>query len=92
MEGNTNQVGHPKYYPTEWELSVARAVTVVRFLIDSCGISAHRLSATGNADQKPLLPPSNPKAAELNKRVDIVIETTLSTADSSLLAAAAPSS
>jgi chemotaxis protein MotB len=85
VEGNTNQVGHPKYFPTEWELSVARAVAVVRYLIDHCDVAAHRLSATGNADQRPLLPPSNPQAAVKNRRVEIIVESSLSAADSSLI-------
>ena len=90
VEGNTNQVGRPKFYPTEWELSVARAVTVVRYLIEHDHIAAHRLSATGNADQRPLLPPKDPQAATKNRRVEIVIESSLSADISALIPSIAP--
>lgn len=92
VEGNTNQVGRPKFYPSEWELSVARAVTVVRYLIEHEGIAAHRLTATGNADQRPLLPPKDPQAASKNRRVEIIIQSSLSAADSALIPSMAPSS
>jgi chemotaxis protein MotB len=90
VEGNTNQVGHPKYYPTEWELSVARAVSVVRFLIEHEGIAAKRMSATGNADQRPLLPPNDPRAVTQNRRVEIIIQSTLTADVSALIPALAP--
>ncbi|OIQ77896.1 chemotaxis protein LafU [mine drainage metagenome] len=87
VEGHTNTVAvRPKFYPTEWELSSARAVTVVRFLIEQMGISAKRMGATGYADQHPLLPASDPRSVSVNRRVDIVLVSSLSQAEQGLLA------
>lgn len=87
VEGHTNTVPvRPKFYPTEWELSSARAVTVVRFLIEHMGIAANRMAATGYADQHPLLPASDPRSVSVNRRVDIVLASSLSQSEQSLLA------
>ncbi|MCX7808869.1 MAG: OmpA family protein, partial [Deltaproteobacteria bacterium] len=43
---------HSRHFPSNWELSAARAVAVVRFLIEN-GISPGRLSAVGHADTQP---------------------------------------
>jgi chemotaxis protein MotB len=76
VDGHTNQVRvHPKYYPTDWELSAARAVTVLRHL-DARGVPSSRLAAVAYGHEKPLLDPSDPRAAELNKRVDLVVVST----------------
>ncbi len=54
VEGNTDNVPiHSGEFPSNWELSTARASTVVRFLI-AHGVSASRLTATGNAEQRPV--------------------------------------
>jgi chemotaxis protein MotB len=89
IEGHTNQVPvAPKYYPSEWELSGARATTVVRHLI-SDGISPKRLSATAYADQRPLIPGTSAKANRLNRRVEVVIASTLPSEERAQLAAIA---
>ena len=78
VEGHTDQsLAHPRYYPSEWELSSARASTVVRHLIDSDGVAASRLSATGYAGQRPLIPGTSDKANRANRRVEIVIASNL---------------
>jgi chemotaxis protein MotB len=78
VEGHTNQVPvAPKYYPSEWELSGARATTVVRHLISADGISPKRLSATAYADQRPLIEGTSPRANRLNRRVEIVVASKL---------------
>ncbi len=86
IEGHTNTVDvKPKFYPTEWELSSARAVTVVRFLIERMGIQPKRMGAVGYADQHPLLPASDPRSVSMNRRVDIVILSTLTETERNLL-------
>jgi chemotaxis protein MotB len=78
VEGHTNQVaGHPKNYPTEWELSSARACSVVRFLVSDVGLAPNTMSATGYADTRPLISPSDPRSVTLNRRVDIVVLSSL---------------
>jgi len=74
VDGHTNQVRvKPKYYPTDWELSAARAVTVLRYLDERGSVPAERLAAVAFGHERPLLDPSDPKAAALNKRVDLVL-------------------
>lgn len=74
VEGHTcNLPVASEKYPSNWELSTARAATVVRFLIEQGDISTQRLSASGYADSKPLAPNTNDKNRTLNRRVDIVV-------------------
>jgi chemotaxis protein MotB len=78
IEGHTNTVPvAPKFFPSEWELSSARASAVVRRLISVERIAANRLSATGWADQRPLLKGTSAEANRVNRRVEIVVATTL---------------
>lgn len=86
VDGHTNQLPVPtKYYPTAWELSTARASTVVRYLINHGHLTADRMSAVGFAGERPLYPPSDPRAPTLNRRVDIVVLSTLPPAERALL-------
>ncbi len=74
IDGHTNQVPvKPKYYPTDWELSAARAITVLRYLNESGGVPADRMSAAAFGHERPLIDPSRKDAPRLNKRVDIVV-------------------
>jgi chemotaxis protein MotB len=73
VEGNTDDVPiQSSSFPSNWELSAARASTVVRFLIGR-GVSPHRLSATGNADQRPLASDATAGGRARNRRVEIVL-------------------
>lgn len=77
VDGYTNQVNvSTAPYPTGWELSSARASAVVRYLI-SQGVGEGRLSAVGYSDQHPLYPPSDPRAVTLNRRVEVVVRSSL---------------
>jgi chemotaxis protein MotB len=60
-------------YPTNWELSTARATAVVRYLIDAHGLVASRLAAAGYADTRPIVPNTSPSNQGLNRRVEIVV-------------------
>jgi chemotaxis protein MotB len=62
-------------YPSNWELSAARAAAVVRFLITEHNISPERISALGYGAFRPLVPNDTPQHRALNRRVDIVILT-----------------
>ncbi|HEV7204481.1 MAG TPA: flagellar motor protein MotB [Jatrophihabitans sp.] len=89
VDGYTNQVKvNTDPYPTGWELSSARASAVVRYLA-SAGVSPSRLSAVGFSDQRPLYPASDPRAVALNRRVEIVVLTSLPSEAAALLPAAA---
>jgi chemotaxis protein MotB len=57
-------------FPSNWELSTARAVSIVKFLIDH-GIPAKRLAATGFAEFHPLDPRRTAEAYQKNRRIEI---------------------
>ena len=78
IDGHTNQEPvKPKYFATDWDLSAARAVTVLRRLNETFGIPADRLQISAFGHTRPLVPVSEPDSQEINKRVDIVVLTTL---------------
>jgi chemotaxis protein MotB len=86
VDGHTNQLPVPtRNYPTAWELSTARACTVVRYLITRSGVPADRLTAAGFAGERPLYPVSDPRAVTLNRRVEIVVLSGLPAAERALL-------
>ena len=74
VEGNTDNVPiSGGAFPSNWELSTARASSVVRFLI-SKGVDSQRLSAVGYAEQHPIATNSTPAGRALNRRVEIVLQ------------------
>ena len=55
ISGHTDNVPiKTPLYPSNWELSVARAASVLKYFINEHGIDSSRLSIKGNADQKPV--------------------------------------
>jgi len=60
-------------FPTNWELSTARATNVTRFLIDVVGISPGRLGAAGYAEFRPIAPNTSEENRARNRRVDILL-------------------
>ena len=76
-------------YPTNWELSTGRATSVLRYLVESHGIAAARVSAAGYADQQPLVPNDNGFNQARNRRVEIVVLTSAEEAADRLLQDAA---
>ena len=87
IEGHTNSLpvtpGGP--YASNWELSTARATTVLRYLIETDGLDQNRMQASGFAATRPLLPDTDPASVSVNRRVDIVVLSTASAEASSLL-------
>jgi chemotaxis protein MotB len=74
VEGNTDNVPiHSALFPSNWQLSTARASTVVQYLVEH-GVSAHRLTATGYADQRPLASDATAAGRARNRRVEIVLK------------------
>lgn len=72
-------------YPTNWELSAARAAGVVRRFVDVAGLDGARMSATGYGSARPLVPIDRPDAIDRNRRVDLVIRSTETTEVRALL-------
>lgn len=74
IDGHTNQEPvKPRFYATDWDLSAARAVTVLRRLNERDGLPKTRLSISAFGHEKPLIDPDVPGSQEINKRVDIVV-------------------
>jgi chemotaxis protein MotB len=61
-------------YPSNWELSAARATTVVRYLIDSAGVNPNRLSAAAYGEYHHAHANDSEADRRLNRKVDIVIQ------------------
>jgi len=59
-------------YPSNWELSTARAVTVVKFLQDA-NVSPKELSAAGYSQYQPAAPNTTEKGKAANRRIEIVL-------------------
>jgi chemotaxis protein MotB len=76
VEGHTDNIPiSTEKYPSNWELSTARAVAVLKYLISECGIAPERLSAVGYGDSRPRVPNNNESNRELNRRVEIIVLT-----------------
>ncbi|CAM3339488.1 flagellar motor protein MotB [Nocardioides dubius] len=87
IDGHTNQVPvQPKYFDTDWDLSAARAITVLRHLNEVGRIPTDRLSATAYGMERPLIDPDKAGSQRINKRVDIVVLSSLPPESRQLLA------
>jgi len=74
IEGHTCDLPiHTQRYPSNWELSAQRAINVLTYLTHYGGLPAKRLSATGYADTRPVVPNIAERARKRNRRVDIVL-------------------
>ncbi len=74
IEGHTDNVPiHTAQFPSNWELSTARATEIVRLLIVRDGFSPDRLSAGGFAQYHPVASNRTTEGRGMNRRVDIVI-------------------
>lgn len=74
VEGHTdNSPIATSKFPSNWELSTARATTIVRYLIGSHQFQPQLLSAAGYGEFKPLKDNSSIEGKQKNRRVDIVV-------------------
>lgn len=74
VEGNTDNIPiQNSAYPSNWELSTARATSVVRFLIDQGGVAPERLCAVGYGEYRPIADNSTEAGRNKNRRIEIVI-------------------
>ncbi len=71
VEGHTDNRGDEL---ANWDLSVARAVAVLRFLAANQLVPLNRMAATGYGSQKPLFPNNSERERALNRRVEFVLE------------------
>lgn len=74
IEGHTDDqpITTPKY-PSNWELSTARATSIVKLFIDKYGFNPDKISAAGYGEYKPVDLNTTPEGRQKNRRVDIVV-------------------
>lgn len=60
-------------YPSNWELSKARASGVVRYLVEKGGVDSARLSSVGYGDSRPAATNANEEGRTKNRRVEILL-------------------
>lgn len=60
-------------FPTNWDLSKARASGVLRYLVEKGGIDSAKLSSIGYGDTKPIASNATEPGRQRNRRVDIVL-------------------
>lgn len=74
VEGHTDdgQMESPRF-PTNWDLSAARAVAVIRYLVDREHVAPYRFAAVGYGPYRPLAPNDTPEGRARNRRVDLVL-------------------
>lgn len=65
---DSSETGRPQY-PSNWDLSAARANAAVRYLVQH-GISPRLIRSVAYADSRPSVPSTSPEAAGLNARVE----------------------
>ena len=71
VNGHTDKVPiSTAKFPSNWELSAARAISVVKFLT-SRGIPPERMTAAGYAEYQPLVDGDNPEALRRNRRIEM---------------------
>ncbi|MGA3090264.1 MAG: flagellar motor protein MotB [Terriglobales bacterium] len=74
IEGHTDNAPiHTSQFPSNWELSTARATEIVRLLIVRNGFGAERLSAAGYAEYHPVATNLTAEGRGMNRRVDIIV-------------------
>jgi len=62
-----------KSFRSNWELSSARAINILRHLSEEAGVNAKQLSAVAFGEQRPLDDNSTPEGRAYNRRVDVII-------------------
>lgn len=74
IEGHSNTaIPDPSRWPSNWELSSARAISTLHALSDYGLISDKHFQVMGLADTKPIVKGDTPEAAAMNRRIEIVM-------------------
>lgn len=74
IEGHTdNEPIKYSGWKSNWELSSARSLAVLHYLVDKCEVNPLRLSAVGYGEYKPVTSNDTPQERQKNRRVEIII-------------------
>ena len=74
IEGHTDSMPiQNERYPSNWELSTARATNIIKYLTQAHGLPPGRLSAVGYGEYMPVEKNTTPQGRAKNRRVDIIV-------------------
>ncbi|SHI49524.1 chemotaxis protein MotB [Thermoclostridium caenicola] len=74
VSGHTDNVPiNTPIFKSNWELSTARATTVVRYFTETLGLDPMKFTATGNGEYRPVADNSTPEGRQRNRRIEIMI-------------------
>ena len=73
VDGHTDntQLSGTGEFRDNWELNQARALSVVRYMVNDLGMPPERLSANGFGEFQPINPENTPEAWAQNRRIEI---------------------
>ncbi|EAS47853.1 flagellar motor protein [marine gamma proteobacterium HTCC2207] len=76
IEGHTDNIpmAFSERFRSNWDLSAARSAAVADYLLNSSEIDDGRVSVTGLADTKPLVPNDSPEGRSKNRRIEVIID------------------
>ena len=74
VTGHTdNQPLHSDHFPSNWELSVARASSVARFFIEETEMNPNQFVVSGYSSYRPLYPDTTMQNRAANRRIEVII-------------------
>jgi len=74
VEGHTDNIPiHTAQFPSNWELSTARATFLLQYLISGASLQPERLSAAGYGEYRPVASNQTAEGRAANRRVDLVV-------------------
>jgi len=75
VEGHTDNIPiNTKQFPSNWELSTARALKVLKYFYRVQNVDAKKLAAVGHGEHRPIVPNNSVKNRAKNRRVEISIK------------------
>jgi chemotaxis protein MotB len=74
VEGHSDdQPIHTEQFRSNWELSTARAMTVLLLLVNDSGLDPRKVSIAGYGQYRPVADNATPEGRQMNRRVDLVV-------------------
>ncbi len=74
IEGHTDNIPiNTRKFPSNWELSTSRAISVLRYMVEKGDIAPNRLAAVGYGETCPLFPNNTTRNRVINRRVEIIM-------------------
>jgi chemotaxis protein MotB len=74
VSGHTDNVPiNTPLYPSNWELSLARAMVVVRYMMNNANVAPEKLVPTGYAEYRPVAPNTTDESRQFYRRVEFLV-------------------